>query len=371
MASESRTTGSTLKDRLFAESYRFRFFQAVRLLEKLRPKQGDGEARPDPANRDAMGVGQDANPDEEVVRFRAHPSLEFPPSPVYEITGQEDGPAEMVVAFMGLTGPLGVLPRHYTELVIEGKREKEPALSAFLDMFNHRLISLFYRAWEKYRLEVAFEKGERDHFSRYLMSLIGLGTPGLQNRLSLNDKALLPYTGMIAQQPRSVCALESLLQNFFGLCIEIQQFGGQWFKLDESSRSTLGQKGRNNRLGVSTVIGEKVWDRQAKFTVRIGAMGYAKFVDFLPQGKAYRAANELVRLFAGQEFDFALQLVLKKEEVPECQLGGDEQSAPKLGWSTWLMSQPPDRDVDDVLLDFDDRRLTPNAAKPQNAKDEK
>src|SRR5262249_54902383 len=151
-----------------------------------------------------------ASPAEEVVRLRAWLSLNFPPSAIHEVVRASDAaqPAQMTVAFMGLTGLLGALPRHYTELLLERGRRRDWTLRDFLDIFNHRMLSLFYRAWEKYRLPIVYEGAawrhrENDRFSQYLFDLIGLGTKGLRGRTEVADKALLFYTGLVAQRPHS------------------------------------------------------------------------------------------------------------------------------------------------------------------------
>ncbi|RMF83908.1 MAG: type VI secretion system baseplate subunit TssG, partial [Nitrospinota bacterium] len=166
MATQGRRTDPPLEDLLFAEGYRFSFFQAVRLLEHLYPHR--------------QPVGQDAQPSHEVVRFRTHLSLGFPASEIHEITPptDEEQPAQMTVTFMGLTGPSGVLPRHYTEFLLERVRRKDYTLHDFLDLFNHRLLSLFYRAWEKYRFPISYERTvlqhqRHDRLSLYLFDLIG------------------------------------------------------------------------------------------------------------------------------------------------------------------------------------------------------
>src|SRR5262245_18194950 len=166
MATQNGRADPPLERVLFEEGYRFDFFQAVRVLERLYPNR--------------QPVGRDALPSQEVVRFRSHLSLSFPPSAIHEIERLQDGrgPAQMTVAFMGLTGLLGVLPRHYTELLLERVRHKDQTLRDFLDFLNHRLISLFYRAWEKYRFPIAYERAMvqqkgYDRFSLHLFDLLG------------------------------------------------------------------------------------------------------------------------------------------------------------------------------------------------------
>jgi type VI secretion system protein ImpH len=343
MATQNGRADPPLERVLFEEGYRFDFFQAVRVLERLYPNR--------------QPVGRDALPSQEVVRFRSHLSLSFPPSAIHEIERLQDGsgPAQMTVAFMGLTGLLGVLPRHYTELLLERVRHKDQTLRDFLDLFNHRLISLFYRAWEKYRFPIAYERAMvqqegYDRFSLHLFDLLGLGTRGLRGRLEVEDEALLFYAGLLAQHPHSASALEELLQDYFGIPVQVTQFVGQWLTLSEANRSRLGLREGNNALGVNAVAGSRVWDQQGKFRLHLGPLTYDEFCRFLPSGEAFAQLISLTRFYAGQEWDFDVQLILKAVEVPACRLGETGAQAPRLGWSTWLKSKGGCRDAEDVIL---------------------
>jgi type VI secretion system protein ImpH len=352
MATESRRTDPAVDELLVAEGYRFEFFQAVRLLERLSLHRAP--------------VGRDAAPAAEAVRFRAQVSLAFPPSEIHEVTPSPDGmrPPEMTVAFMGLTGPLGVLPRHYTELLLERARQKDGTLRDFLDLLNHRLISLFYRAWAKYRFPIGYERAalrdkEFDPFSTCLFDLIGMGTGGLRGRLGgVDDETLIYYAGLIGQRPHSASALDGLLEGAFAVPIDVIQFRGRWLPLSEASRTRLGGRGDpSNVLGVTALLGERVWDQQAGFRLRIGPLGIDRFRDLLPPGAAFRPLVELTRFFAGQELDTEVQLVLRAAEVPRCRLGDTSDGAPRLGWSTWLKTAEFARDADSTLLTGGTTRL--------------
>ena len=150
----------------------------------------------------------------------------------------------MVVTFLGLTGPSGVLPRHYTELLLQRIREKDFSLRDFLDLFNHRLISLFYRAWEKYRLPIGYERSQLDDpdeqpdpVTRGLYCLVGLGTAGLRGRLDVDDEAFLYYSGHFAHFPRSASALECLLADYLEMPVRVQQCQGQWLALEPDDQA--------------------------------------------------------------------------------------------------------------------------------------
>lgn len=245
----------------------------------------------------------------------------------------------MAVTFMGLAGALGVLPAHYTQLLSDPSlRRQTSALKDFLDIFNHRFISLFYRAWEKYRFPIAYERGEADRFSQNLFCLIGMGTPGLQRRLGITDEILLYYAGLLSQRPRAAVALEGLLEDYFGVPVEVEQFTGQWFLMNVDALTSLGADGQSNQLGVNAALWEQVWDPQARFRVKFGPLSYEQFQDFMPTSDAYRHAVELTRFFVGEEFSFEIQPVLKAEDVPWCALGVNPSA--RLGWGMWLKTEP-------------------------------
>jgi type VI secretion system protein ImpH len=365
--------GRTVAERLFEEPYIFDFFQAVRILERLAP--------------DRKPVGRGGPPLSEVVRFRAHLSLNFPPSSIYDLQRPCESlplPA-MIVPFLGLTGPSGVLPRHYTELLLrltrDAKGPERYALRDWFDLFNHRLISLFYRAWEKYRFYIAYERAEYqrgdplDPFTRSLFSFIGLGEAALRNRLhivsgwpegereappplaQIKDLALLHYSGFLVHRPRCAFSLEAMVRDYFQLPIRIQQFQGQWLVLDPANRSRMGGAEGNNQVGVSLVAGERVWDVQSKIRVRMGPLHYVQFTEFLPdfspvkERKAFFLLVHLVRLYVGPELDFDVQLVLKKEDVPECELAVRGGVGPQLGWNTWIRSDLMTQDADQAVFE--------------------
>ncbi len=352
---------------IFREGYRYDFFQAVRLLQRM----GPGRAL----------VGRGGPPRSEAVRFAAHVSLSFPPSAVHEVRRPTtDRPVPvMVQAFLGLTGPSGVLPRHYTELLYRLEREartpEKHALRDWLDLFNHRLVSLFYRAWEKYRFYIPFERGdtgdEPDPFLQSLFSLIGLGLPPLRGRLRvagpeatgarelarIDDLVLLHYGGLLAHHPRCASGLEAILQDYFGIATRIEPFVGRWLRLERPSQTRLGDELGNNQLGTSAVAGDRVWDRQSKFRVRLGPLSYPQFLEFLPdptpipERKAFFLLAHLVRLYADPGLDFEVQLVLKAQDVPACRLTGPGTIGARLGWNTWLHTRPAPADAEDVVLD--------------------
>jgi len=327
---------SEVEEKLRREPYSFEFFQTVRLLEKILPSR--------------TSVGKFAHPATEVARFAAHPSLAFPASQIQGMEWPAEGPVEMTVNFMGLTGPQGVLPNPYTSLIIERLRSSDPALRDFLDIFNHRIISLFYRAWRKYRFDVACEHGERDLFSRHLLSLLGLGTDGMRDRQAVSDDALIYYAGLLGQRPRSAQALQQILADYFEVPVAIEQFAGGWYRLDPETQCCLEGKNESGELGLGAVVGDEVWNEQSKVRIVLGPLTLERYTDFLPHGRSFETLGGWVRFFSNDEWDFEVKLILEQEQVPACTLGAEGVSGPQLGWVSWVKSVPFNRNPDDTVL---------------------
>jgi type VI secretion system protein ImpH len=356
--------------RLFAEPYAFDFFQAVRLLQMLQP--------------DRKPVGLGSTVDVEAARFRTLASLTFPPSAIYEL--ERPAPAQaalMTVTFFGLTGPSGILPRHYTELLMRIQREsKAPerfAMRDWLDMFSNRMTAHFYRAWAKYRFWLAYERGEPwrpdpDPFTASLLSLVGIGTPALRERLKVtyrapaadrrtertltqvNDLVVAYFGGLLSHRPRHAVGLAAILSEYTGLRAEVRQFQGQWLEIEPDKQSRLGLGEGNSEVGTNFVIGERVWDVQSKIRIRLGPLSYAQFLEYLPdrtpfpERKAIFELIHLVRFYVGLEFDFDVQLLLAAEQVPEMQMPDGTEDGPQLGWNTWLVSQTLPQDADEAVF---------------------
>lgn len=333
---------SRIETRLFAEPYCFEFVQAVRLLKCFNP------------NRSSVGLFRP--PETEVVRFGVHASLAFPASEVQELEERPGAPPVLRVNFLGTIGPLGVLPLYYTELVAQRVMARDRTLRDFLDLFHHRLLSLFYRSWTKYRFLIGFEqqgesKKDEDQFSQYLLDLIGLGGEGLQNRQSVSDLSLLYYTGLFAQQPRSAEGLALILSDFFQAPIVIEQFLGSWYDLSPEAQCNLDDTAFDSQqLGLGAIVGDEVYDPQSRVRVVIGPLPLKRYLEFLPTGSAYRPLVSLVRFYAGDEFDFEAQLILKKDEVPRCELGAEGAAAPMLGWVSWSKTNTMDSDPSQTVL---------------------
>jgi type VI secretion system protein ImpH len=333
---ELRARLTELERALREDPHSFGFFQAVRLLERLHPER----AR----------VGGFDDPTREVVRFGVPARLSFPASEIQDLELDGDGPARMGVNFLGLTGPQGVLPHSYTLLAQDRLRQKDGALVDFLDLFHHRILSLFYRAWRKYRFTVAREDGVEDRLADHLLDLIGLGLDTTRGRLPISDEALLSRAGLLLPQARGAASAQQLLEDFFQVPVLIEQFVGGWFRIPEADCCALDDEtdGTANRLG-SAVVGDEVWDAQAGVRVRIGPLSRTRYDEFLPGGAAHRELAALLRFFSHDQFEFQVQLVLAADDVPGLRPGDDDEQ-PRLGWSTWIRTAPRVRDADETIF---------------------
>jgi len=334
------TETSLLPQRLCETPQEFRFFQAVRLLQLSAGQQSV--------------VGRFSNPADEAVRFAAHQSLGFPASQIQNLEFSGDAPPKMTVNFMGLTGPVGELPVFYTAYVIQRLRLRDHTLADFLDLFNHRAISLFYRCWEKYRFTVTYERGEVTGLTHNLLDIAGLGTPGLCERQPIDDRAFIYYAGILSQKPRSAQGLKQILEDYFEVDVEVLQFVGCWRPLDPEMLCRLVEDdadgSESTMLGGGAVAGDEIWDPQSAVRLRLGPMPLDKYLEFLPDGAAFPKLQAMCRFYAGQDIDFEIQLVLRREEAPKCQLGAGGPTAPRLGWLSWARKKPLAKDPDQTMF---------------------
>lgn len=345
MARARRDKRAPLIEVLREEPYAFDFFQVVRVLEVMRPE--------------APMVGTGSDPAVEAVRFRSDPSLAFPASEVVEVEvpEDEDGPAKMMISFMGLAGGQGPLPRPFTELVLDRIATRDTAARDFLDIFNHRLISLLYRAREKHRVGLRIQKPERSMVADMAFSLMGLGPQALRGRMDVGDRSMLFYVGALSHGRRTAVGLQGILRDYFrGLLEEqegrpgtvtVREFVGRWQTLEPDQVTALGVR-NGGRLGVDAVLGNRLWDQLGMVEVSVGPLDFEAFVRFLPGGDALGPLEDIVGFYLRGDADFRIRLVLRASDVPGTVLG-DGPKAARLGLTSWLKTRPFERDADDVV----------------------
>ena len=346
MDSPRRRQTADLTQEIRSRPGSFDFFQAVRLLELEAASTGNGHEY----------VGTSPSPEKEVIRFRTHPSLAFPPSAIRSVenppadaqNGGPTGPTEMQVCFMGFVGAAALLPRHYTEHVIKRISLRDTTLRDFLDLFHHRTISLFYRAWRKYHFAFAYEHAVRtraseDTFTRALFSLTGLGLDTLRHRQPVDDAAFVFQAGHFSRVQRPAQCLEGLLESLLRVPFRVEQFVGHWVELDSAQRSRLPSRGDaptdRQRLGRGVCLGSRTWDVQSKVRLIAGPLTYSELQYFLPGTKGQERVRAITSSFLAGVIEFDLQCVLATGESPGIRLGGDHPVG--LGHDTWLENHIP------------------------------
>jgi type VI secretion system protein ImpH len=235
---------------------------------------------------------------------------------------------------------------HLTEYARERVNAGDWTFVRFLDVFHHRMLSLFYRVWADAQPTAQFDRPDTDRFAAYIGSLAGIGMPTLQSRDAMPDLAKLGFAGRFVCQSRHAEGLQAMLGAFFELPMQIAEFVGQWLPLPDDCRCELRQGGGMAQLGFSATIGERVWDCQTKFRIVAGPMDLADYQRLLPGGESLERLMAVVKNYVGLELDWDLHLLLKQPEIPQTQLG----TLGQLGWTTWLVSQPPREDADDLIL---------------------
>ncbi|MFT5083368.1 MAG: type VI secretion system protein ImpH [Lentisphaeria bacterium] len=382
MPSKSRREGFSVVDKLLKNPHEFSFIQVVRLLERASALQNyiasedsaSTEVLANPGNAKQQTnyrkltsgkIAKFSPPLKEALRFVSTHSLRFPESEVSSIIkkpiSKDESRWQIIVNFLGLTGAMGVMPFHYTEMILQQLKLKDKSLANFLDMFNHRTTSLFFQASTKYRLPIEYERsqlnkqksnGDSQH-TKALLSLLGLGTAHLRNRQYFKDESLIYFSGLYSQQVKSASNLSQIINHYFGVPINIEGFIGQWQDLIDDVRARLPDRqnrmGQNVCLGRSTMLGKKGWFAQGKSRIKIGPLNKEQYNKFAPGTDSLKALNEIVKSYIGMEQDYDFVIQVKRADVPN-KIKLCKDNPPMMAWNTWLSGKPKtNTDKDDVL----------------------
>jgi type VI secretion system protein ImpH len=335
MAESDRQASDSLATDMALRPHEFTFFQAVRRLE------AEHRSRP--------RVGSSIRLEGDYLRFCQIPSLAFAPSSIEGIE-RVDGVIRMYVNFLGMFGPNGPLPQQLTDFARDRLRNAhDPTLVRFMDIFHHRMLSFFYRAWANSEKSVDFDRTDDARYADYFGSFFGIGVSSLQDRDSVPDWAKIYFAGRMSAQTRNAEGLEAILADFFRIPTEIREFEGYWMKIPKENQCRLGASPENGSLGINAVAGERKYEAQLKFRIRMGPMELDDLRRLVPTGASFKRLKDWVLNYVNREFYWDLQCVLKALAVPAISLG----EGAMLGWTTWLKSRPFTRDAEDPIFDPD------------------
>jgi type VI secretion system protein ImpH len=341
-----------VKQELFAalseEPYAFDFYQTMRRLECALYKRVNGSPEDNPVYELAPRWGEARRPADEAIRFGQEPELTFPPAPLSSFQQlpppKGKGVPRLNVRLFGLLGPNGPMPLHITEYARERRQVNDYSLCRFLDVFQHRFITLFYRAWAQAQPHVNRDRPDDDRFAMYIAAMFGLAPEAFRNRDAVPDTAKLFHVGALVRHARNADGLRAILEHFCKVPVQIEEFVGHWMALGPRERTYLGREGAT--LSRGAVAGKRVWDRQYKFRVRIGPLTFSQYEAFLPGGTLIQKLVDWVRLYLGFELEWDVRLLLVRDKVPPLVLG----RSGRLGWTTWLGQRKAATDADDLCF---------------------
>ena len=350
MADTISTDPNTLIPEVLSRPWDYDFFLALRRVECAHP--------------DLPRIGMSRTLRHDPIRFGQYLSLSFASSALEEPHLDRQKGRKLMVRFTGLTGPNGALPLRYTDFIrnrqrgiydadIRGTRgdnftdggtasPRDSTLAEFIDIFHHRTISLFYRAWAVAQKSADLDRKEDRTFAEWIATTFGTGLPEMEELDAVPGMHRLPFAGHLSCQTRHAAGLRGVLSCYFSTDVEVENFAGQWIDIPYEQQCRIGESRATGLLGSTCVVGSKLWDRQMKCGLRIGPMTMAQFEMFVPGGLCHARLHAWMAFYTRHELYWEAAIVLRKEEVPKTKLG----SAGRLGYTTWLTSVPPGRDAD-------------------------
>lgn len=322
MASPGRRTPVPVGERLRHEPQAFELLQALLLLERAQPS--------------ATPLGQGIDPRREAVRLRGPLTPLFSASQVAQLEYPEGAQPVLSSPVFGLGGPDGPLPYAYQEWLQQRARLKDHGPAEFLDLFQHRLLSLLYRILRKYRVAIGFVPPQDSPVQDQLRALTGLLPRSLQGRQAIPDGLIVARAALFAGARRSLAGFESIVRHHFAVSVRLEQFQGAWREIPAASCSRLGRPGRNLELGRNAVAGKRVWDEHAGIRIVLGPLNAQRYPSFLPDGAAHKQLAALAAFYFGPDLDCSLRLLVS--ETPALIL--NRLAPPRAAWNSWLQRQP-------------------------------
>ena len=305
----------------------FDLFVALRLLERTA--------------RGAPRIGRSIVPQEDAVRLGQSPFLDFPYSNISRFEKAGDTPPVLLTRFLGYFGPNGALPLSTTREAFNWSRRGDRSFEAFANLFANRPLQLFFRGWSDSRAITQADRPDDDRFARFLGAFGGIGSDALRERDSVDDRAKLPFMGLVGSQVRSASRLKQFLSGMFGAPVDVEERIGTWLTFEPGDRLAMDGSAA---LGQDTMIGDRAYSINERFRIHIRTGSLEEYKSFLPGSAMARRLRDLVFLMLGHRFEYDVELALPAADAPTAQLG----VAGQLGWTAWI--DPKTRAPEDGYL---------------------
>ncbi|CAM2011510.1 type VI secretion system baseplate subunit TssG [Acanthopleuribacter pedis] len=308
------------------------FLQLIRLLEN--------------AERDRPAVGDTPEPNREVVRFRGRVDFGFPGAQVdqLEATGAAvgEGPAYVLTSrVLTLLGRFGPMPSVYSERIMRRLSEGDEAGREFLDVFHHRLVTLWIKICKAIQPELNAVPAAESDYLRQLFAFAGLGLDSFKDPFGPVDTALLGGVGLPTRVRIPAEDLARLVRFHFGVTCRVKPFVGGPLTVSREDRAVLSAR-HGARLGCSGALGKRAWDCNSRFAVCLENLSLARLADFCPGGADYAALVRLLRFHSGADLDFRLELQIAPLQPRGALLTASEGTGgAALGWNTLLAASAP------------------------------
>ncbi|WP_345492559.1 type VI secretion system baseplate subunit TssG [Orbus sasakiae] len=304
MEQQQDITTSTLMQQLEAQLPKMNFYRFCQLLEQMT----DNELK--------MGTGE--SPLADPLRFAPSPEMSFPASELKCIEREPylDRPITVRTRFLGLYGVDSVLPPILLDDIVR-KEEGYQAVMDFLDIFNHRIITQFYRVWLKYHYPASFIRGGNDPISRCLLGLTGLGIAGTSEQIGTPDSRFLALLGLVTQRTRTAEGIVGVIKVLVPDCdVDVYEFYPQWMNVPE--RAKLGDNVTS--LGGNSILGQRFKECNQTVRVVIKPHNKALIEQLLPDGQLYNDVMTLMRAYLGYQAEAKMDLCIPKTFLPKTQL---------------------------------------------------
>ncbi|EMS1063081.1 type VI secretion system baseplate subunit TssG [Providencia stuartii] len=293
-------------------------------------------------------LGSTQDPKNDSIRFRPHRGMGFPATEIKGVDKddryRESEIPSIRTTFLGLYGVTSPLPTAYLDDISQ-HRDGTEALTDFLDIFNHRLTTQFYRIWRKYSYPATFIAGGKDETSQYLYGLIGLGIPGCAQHVQTPLSRFLALLGTMRLPTRTSEGVISLIK-LLAPKTTAQVVPHDPRRIEQQSTTSLSCK-QPMTLENKPVLGQYAIDANSQILIKLHTKDIDEAKGWLPDGQIYQDLMALLHVYLGSRVNARLCLTLPRKLLPDATLSTKANYGVQLGRTAVMRPFS----VDSMLLD--------------------